>query len=636
MKISELECPSCGGKLTIDEKNPSIAVCEYCNSRYALEWDDKAQASFKGSATYTDFKAPEGAGGARQGENGKKAVLIGGCLLAFLMILMIAGQLRPGGGLGAERADVPDIKIKSEYLPERRTGKEEEAETDNSSDAPQGALGEMASLAFGMPADKISKEDLSKIQWIEMKSDIECLQAGYSFEDPNKEGAALTWISLPRETDPGKDSLRLFTGLKKLNVNYFIDKEDLEGLQLESVGGYFGSPLEVAGMVENPELIKEIYFGAGADSLEGLENFPNLEALYTDYCELEDIKPVAQVPGLKKLTFEGLPELNDFSVLSTLSNLEELYLEAENLKTLDFLKGMKKLKSLKIADGQILSLDELANVPELTSLTVEGCDELKSMEAVSGLGNLRELALELPYDCAEPAFGGMEQLEKLSLTYFDDCNFVGNMTGLTELTLESCTISPEVDLSGLTELKSLTCHAFVSTGKDLSFAAGFPALEKLDLQGMSTYDDISWAFNSASIKELNISGMECEIAFDAIGENRTLERLSMDGVILYNNVQISGGDGIMYVDWDDVELTEHLDFFKKLKGLKSLSIAENELTDIEFAKDLTVLETLDIKDNYVTDLKPLAGLKLLRSVNCGGNPIANDRVLDDKVVIIRE
>ena len=168
----------------------------------------------------------------------------------------------------------------------------------------------------------------------------------------------------------------------------------------------------------------------------------------------------------------------------------------------------------------------------------------------------------------------------------------------------------------------------------MRFAANFTALETLDLQGTSTYDDISWAFNSGTIKELNISGMECEINFDLIGENHVLETLSMDGLVLYNNVQVSGGGGIVYVDWDDVELDEHTEFLGRLKGLRNLSIAENELTDIAFAGELSALETIDLSENYVTDLKPLSGLKSLKRVTCTGNPISNERVLREKVVVI--
>lgn len=182
----------------------------------------------------------------------------------------------------------------------------------------------------------------------------------------------------------------------------------------------------------------------------------------------------------------------------------------------------------------------------------------------------------------------------------------------------------------------LRIHAFAGMGKELGFVAGIPSLEKLDMAGMSTYDDISSVFNMGNLKELTISGMECEINFDKIGDNQTLEHLEMDGMVLYNNIQLSGGGGIMYADWDDVTLDEHTDFLRHFKALKSLSIADNELTDISFAAGLDKLETLDLSENYVTELRPLAELKALKNVICTGNPISNDRVLGDRVNLIKD
>ena len=57
-----------------------------------------------------------------------------------------------------------------------------------------------------------------------------------------------------------------------------------------------------------------------------------------------------------------------------------------------------------------------------------------------------------------------------------------------------------------------------------------------------------------TLKSLTISGMECEIAFDRIAENTTLEELSIDNIKLYKNVSVSGGGGFYSVDWDDVKM----------------------------------------------------------------------------------
>lgn len=39
MKMTELRCSACDGTLKIDEQNPGIAECEYCHTKYTIEWD---------------------------------------------------------------------------------------------------------------------------------------------------------------------------------------------------------------------------------------------------------------------------------------------------------------------------------------------------------------------------------------------------------------------------------------------------------------------------------------------------------------------------------------------------------------------------------------------------------------------
>ncbi len=161
-----------------------------------------------------------------------------------------------------------------------------------------------------------------------------------------------------------------------------------------------------------------------------------------------------------------------------------------------------------------------------------------------------------------------------------------------------------------------------------------PSIEDVSLQGTITYNDISGIFNLPTLKRLNISNMQCEINFANLAENTSLEALSIDKIKLFKNVQVSGGGGIVYVDWDDVSFTENIAFLEKFKGLKELSIKENELTEIGFAAALEALQKIDFSDNYVTDISPLSGLKNLSQVICTENPVSNTEMLGEKVIVI--
>ena len=108
----------------------------------------------------------------------------------------------------------------------------------------------------------------------------------------------------------------------------------------------------------------------------------------------------------------------------------------------------------------------------------------------------------------------------------------------------------------------------------------------------------------------------------------------MSGIKLYENVSVSDGGGIVYVDWDNVFLSDHLDFLRSFPNLRRLDISGNEIKDLNFAESLVKLEEIDLSDNYVTEIRPLAASPALRFVNCKGNPIGNLQVLGEDVVIL--
>lgn len=640
MKITELKCPACGGDLKIDKDHKNFATCEYCNSSFALEWEQEKVIVLGQTGGGNGMpQKPAGNVPGGKGSNGKTvpAIIITVSLFLLLFIARVAFRLWRIG-------QYPPYRPYSESLPQLpATDSMVETEenpyfADEETEVPlSGIYAALAESIFGKPADEITDSELSRIQWLETAYDWDYLLVGYSFSNPlEDESAELTWLSFSRDGSGGTQSLRHFTGLKKLNVDGSLQAVDIEGLALESIGCYASSPEELAGLLGDTSAVKEIRLNGGVDSLNGLTDFPNLETFYVDGYELTDISPLAGQPALKSLTLESCDAVTDFSVLNVMHSLEELELDTENLKALNFLAGMENLKCLRIDEAAILTLDGLEERPELEILKVEDCSNLKNMSALENLTSLQELYIELPYDCQPPNLGRLTGLRRLELSNFDDCSFLSGMTELVSLRLSGCELGNGIPFSGLTKLEELSLGANIGLGQPTEFIADFPALQKLDLRGVITYDDISGILSIPTLAQLDISGMECEINFSKVKENPSLQELRMDGLKLYENVQVSGSNGFISVGWDDVTLSDHVDFLSCFPSLRTLSIGDNELTDIDFAQTLPALEQLDISGNFITDLKPLAGLANLKSVICTGNPISNDRVLNEKVAIIND
>ncbi len=513
-----------------------------------------------------------------------------------------------------------------------------------------GILEEFVSRVYQCPAKNVTESQLARIQQIVIEHEGDLWHIGYSFEAPTESGAKgfeenteddpddeLIWIDFISDAEADLGGLPRFTGIKKLDVWDTLTAEDVKGLKLQSVSAYFDNPAAAAAILENPGAIKELGFNSVIDNLDGIDRFENLETLYIEYTDINNIDSLIYADQLKNLYIASGENLTDFTVVGKLTNLEKLYLEAYGLKVFDFIGNLKELETLTVTYAQMQTLSGLENCTALKFLTINSCWQLKDASAVSELENLQELNLEVPYGCGEPELDGLTGLTKLSLDgQIEDCSFLQNMSNLTELSLSGFGLPTGMDLSNLKSLKSFSYVYVTGYNWKVDTLMDFQMVERLNLQGTATYDDISGIFNMTNLKELNISGMSCEIDFDAIAENHSLEVLHMDDVCLYENIDVEYVSGLTMASMDDVALSDHMDFLKKFPELRELYLAENGLTDLSFAEGMSELEILDISGNYITQLRPLAGLPSLQKVICSDNPLKSEKVLKDSVLIIND
>lgn len=646
MKITELRCSACKGTMKVDPDNPNYAVCEYCGTKYLIEWDKAGREAGEGNPGmkripepihYQPIQPPE------PKKNGWEVLGWKWSIAMALAIITAAGiiygpaiyrryQMDHGPKTAAEADFGSGTDGNGGFAADGTDGDSvKEIHLD-------GIMKEFVEYVFDQPSEVITEKQLASIQWIEFKASMDFREIGYSLQNPFEDtDAELIWVKFPRDeySDADLSCLPLFTGLKKLGTNQSVRKEDLHGIALEGIRGYFDSLEEAAALMEDAATIREIEMKGNTVSLKGAEQLPNLEFLSLDCDQIDEPKALVNMKSLKSLSVDLYDEGMDFSVFGMMPWLEKVTISSKKLKDFSFVSGMDGLKELSLCYGTFLNLDPLKSCTGLEALSVERCDEVKDMSALAGLANLRKLRVDLPYGCPEPDLSGLAAMEELYLESFSKTGFLRHMTQLKTLTLDSCRVEEPSDFDGLVNLVTLNCTSFGAAERDYGFVTRLPALERLNLRGTKTYGDISGIFNLPTLAYLDIGSMECEIDFDKIRENTSLKTLVMDHIKLYKNVTVSGGNGIYSVNWDDVNLVEHLSFLEKFKGLDSLSIRENELTDVGFAASLPALRSIDFSDNYVTDLSPLSELKMLRKVNCAENPVSNFEVLSESVLVVR-
>jgi Leucine-rich repeat (LRR) protein len=257
-----------------------------------------------------------------------------------------------------------------------------------------------------------------------------------------------------------------------------------------------------------------------------------------------------QLKHLRKLDL-GL-RINDARYLRALSQLEfvkPVELTVENMKALS---GLRNLKSLEVflpslpngsTDdplaasylGALSSLEELSFCGSAVGRVVSD-EEVACLESLVRLKKLHVGSKHLT-DRSLASISKLEQLESLAFSVFGGAGVsksgLKQLSGLTNLLTLDVKVDPVVtgpangvtlDLSALTNLKTLTLVGCSLQDTDLASLAGLHHLEWLVLEGTFTEEGLWNLRDLPELKRLSIGGISC-IADDHLGDLGGLTKL---------------------------------------------------------------------------------------------------------------
>ena len=624
MKITELKCTACGGELKVKQETPNLAVCEYCKRQYGIEWENEGNAHFKGQMSQEWYvprepKQPEAKKKTGWEPYGWKR---GVALAVFGVVAILAMNFK-----GIKARYELDKVAKAESVVDAPVEAAAKPQTEALLFA--GGLEEFVERAFLKPQEQVTPEELAQITRLDIRYS-DGWELGYSMKGAEE----LTLIKLS-SNDSSFKAVNHFTGLKELSVNGNITSEMVKGLHLTNLKCYTEDIEVIVSALEFPDELEELNVAGSISRLDGIGALKSLTSLTVNADDITDLAPLAQAKNLKKIELLRCNQISDFSVLPTLTTLLELSIDSDTLRGLGFLEQMPQLTALSLEDATLNNLDGIQGLSKLKSLSIMSCDDTQNMNALSRLTSLESLSLEIPYGCEEPDLSSLTELKTLYLEDMSNLDFLASMPNLHSLNLRACTVNDPSVFSRLSGLEELSCSNLSGEMKDWSFVGRLPALLSLNLTGVSTYEDISSLFNHPTIETLLLNGVECEINFKNINQNNSLRELGLSGVKLYKNVNIQGGGGIYQINYDSVNLADHMDFLINFPNLEILNLSGNKLADLTAVQSLMQLRELNIEENFITDLKPLTGLTILETLYVKGNPVENYQILSDKVNIIK-
>lgn len=643
MKITNLECPSCGGKLKPMEGSSRILVCEYCGHQFVME-DERP----------INYHIHQYSPGAESGNTDRPinftavfASLIG--VIAFMTVSALIAA-----NFGSSSPHTPSLP--TEY------GSGSSAAGEITEEPEYSPLYEaFVDAVFGRDAAHVTAEELESVKYISVLAGSESYTIRYSLQSPygSEDFAVQTLEFEPLTWD--SSNLSFFTGLEKLDIRREqISSEILsEFTYLKGLTCRGLDFTEIADMVPAPGQIVELEV-ENPGSLEGIAAFENLEILSLEDISQPDLRQLVPLKKLRCLSVEEedsssiLSEqpkvMTDYSAISALTGLERLELESSSIRDFGFLTPLTNLTELSISDTEAISLEPVAELSGLISLRLIDNSSIQDYAPVNRLSALTTLTIDKGTAQPDPDLSALNQLENLDMSGFISIGFLKNMAQLKSLSIHGCNVDEICALSSLSGLENLSCYSvwtYATSLQDVSFIDGMTSLKTLDFCGadpdslwsgyqdsMEIWGDISNVFNHAGLEELTLNQCTFGIAFDRLTENPSLKRLEMKEINLKENFYVESYGGVSDIWYDDVSLNEHIDFLANYPNLESLYLDGNQLTDIQFTTSLKNLTHLSLNNNYVTDLSPLHQAEYLQYLDIRMNPITNTIEGNEKLRIL--
>lgn len=608
MKMVEIKCPSCGGKLKVEDSQTKLITCEFCKSQFLLD-DEKVQ----NITNYNIYQtAPSGKG---QGNGAKTALAAGvACVGALLAIFILSSGSGSSSGSGTAPLPVPAYSGAAGYA--GTEGEETEAE-ERVPEADSPLFHAMAAKMFNGDQAAFSQEDLARVRYLKVETSRETNRIWYSFEDHYSGEEPLVQTAVFGAMDWEPQDAAAFTGLVKLDLGSGLSRvHSLKGLK--DLKGITAGNVEISDlkdMLDDPSGITELQL-RGITSMDGIASFGNLERLTVrDYPDA-NLKQLVPLKSLKYLSLEDTGDsdsiistgkdkvrVTDYSAISVMSGLESLYLNSDIIRDIGFIKGLPALEDLTLEDTAIISLAPLSEMPALRSLTLLGNNKVQDFGPVGTAAGLTSLHIDKMTSQTDPDLSSLSSLERLEIKGFMSISSLRGLSSLKELSIHNCNLD----------------------------GTGWSGYNYL----VEVYGDVSSIFNHEGLEELYLDNGKFEINFDRIKENPSLRVLSLKNMELHKNYYVESYGGMTSVWYDDVKLGEHMDILSRFPNLEELYLDSNELTDVNFAAGLKNLKRLGVKDNYITDLAPLKQAEFLEYLNIADNPVGEVGDVGNGVEIIQ-
>lgn len=551
-ELVKMECKNCGGILHLTD--PLHAVCPYCGQTYLI---DEAKGTV--IEIHVDY------GNSAQMRNTIESTR--GLLLTVAVAAALIAAIIFGFNVAARKSIF----------------------SSSDSNLPADANGQLLVIfcedIFGKKYKEITEEEFASIKYLKcgyQRDGGETFNAiWYSFTDyqdcSSEEAFQETvqkWHYRMKQVTWPSDYTK-FTGLTR------IDTKDAVWLSLlkfapdnEICYVDTDNNLDTVTEILNPQTIQVLHIGIMGNSLDSIQQYPNLEELEVDTNlskKTMNISGIGTCSKLKSLKLHCGDSYMGLEELGQLSQLKTLFLNSVHLEDCDFFSQIPQLEELSISTGESGDLSPLSFLPNLKRLYLFDEEPIPAseMSVLKELGKLEELQIAINERDSLEALSGIQTLKNLSLhMVIQNYNETGEdgirlsslalLSSLEQLHIDSFW---ECELFGLEEIFNLPKLSVLELGRGIANESN-PVFDEALL------------FDNPSIQEISLRN--CHPKDAATGE-------SMDFGFLkhYPNVQR------LYLDECDIQ---DISFAAAFSDLRVCSLQNNPIADFSVLADCRKLE----------------------------------------------
>lgn len=301
----------------------------------------------------------------------------------------------------------------------------------------------------------------------------------------------------------------------------------------------------------------------------------------------------------------------DFSGIQCFQNVEEIHFEGASIKNIDATAELRKVTKVAVINTNIQDIKALENKALISSIDLEGNNNLQSIDGIQNMTSLREL--------------------RLSNNGIVDIDPVYSLEKLEYLDLSNNEI---IDIESISQLKNLRSLNLSNNMINLEGDYDFSELDKLEILNLSSNNikNIDQLFGANSLKELYISSNDLgngSMNFEPLADMSQLSILVLKNNNISSVTGLSGGliSSLQYLDLSS-NYIENVYPLYEYENIKSLNLENNSLNDLIGIGALDSVSNLNLENNDITDFCPVLDIKSVTNLQLSHNNISSTSCIE--------